>query len=287
MSDQNPEDTGVWSPPAAEPSWFTPSKRLPRPDARVWPPPEREPRGSSTVPIPVIEDGPAPRRPTWPPPVPTPPAPVPQPFTRPPFSGPPVPPSAAAAVPAPPAPPAPAAPPPKRRRAPIPKVAKIGLQIAGAVGLTAAFLAMRGYDALQRYEKDVPPANVQQVSAGQEATLADAKWRLIGVSTMTDPQAAQQPGRTMLRIELQATPLNADGTRFALTPPGLYLADKAGRTWMVEPWKSPEKLTPGVAGRFTLISLVPKEMVDQVELTLWPNPYLGRQQSGDALRFDR
>ena len=35
MTDQNPNDTGVWAPPAAEPSWFAPARRIPHPDARV------------------------------------------------------------------------------------------------------------------------------------------------------------------------------------------------------------------------------------------------------------
>ncbi|MEV7966560.1 hypothetical protein AB0O34_11335 [Sphaerisporangium sp. NPDC088356] len=276
MSDQNPDDTGVWSPPAAEPSWFTPSKRLPRPDARVWPPPEPEPRGSSTVPIPVIQDGPAPRRQPWPPPAPSPAA-VPAPFEAP-YPGPS--PSAPVAQASPPAQPS------RRRRRPMPKAVKIGVQLAGAVGLTAAFLAIRGYDALNRFEKSVPPARVQQVSPGQEVPLADAKWRLLGIAVVPD-QRPDLPDRTMIQIDVQATALNAEGTRYSYSLPGFYMADKAGRTWTAEPRKVPDELSPGVPGRFTLLSAVPKELVDQVELMLWPSLYAGEREAGPALRFGR
>ncbi|WP_405144293.1 hypothetical protein OG589_41415 [Sphaerisporangium sp. NBC_01403] len=273
MRDQNPDDTGVWSPPAAEPSWFTPSKRLPRPDARVWPPPEPEPRGSSTVPIPVIQDGPAPRRQPWPPP---PAAPAAPPYAGPPPVASPMPPVQAAA-------PAQLS---RRRRRPMPKGAKIALQLAGAVGLTAAFLAVRGYDALSRFEKSVPQAQVQQVAPGQEVSLADAKWRLLGIAVVPDQQP-DLPDRTVLQIDVQTTPLNADGTKYWYSLPGFYLADKTGRKWTAEAWKTPDTLSPGVPGRFTLLSVVPKELVDQVELMMWPNVYAGEQESGQALRFAR
>ncbi|MEU8265531.1 hypothetical protein AB0B89_00065 [Sphaerisporangium sp. NPDC049002] len=272
MRDENPDDTGVWRPPAAEPSWFTPSKRLPRPDARVWPPPEPESRGSSTVPIPVIDDGPAPRRQPWPPPSP---AGIPAPAKAP-YAGPVAPPVQAR----------PPAQPSRRRRRPMPKAAKIGLQLAGALGLTAAFLAIGGYDALNRFEKSVTPARVQRVSPGQEAPLADAKWRLLGIAVIPD-QRTDLPDRTIIQIDVQATALNSEGTRYSYSLPGFYMADKAGRTWTAEPWKTPDELSPGVPGRFTLLSAVPKELVDQVELMLWPSLHAGEQESGPALRFGR
>jgi hypothetical protein len=174
----------------------------------------------------------------------------------------------------------------RRRRRPLPKSLKIGLQVLGAVGLTAAFLAVRGADALQRYEAGKRPLQVQHVAPGQEASLGNAKWRVLGIA-ISATQQPSTPDRTMLEIDLQATPLNAGGTHYATTPPGLYLSDQAGRQWKVEPWKKPDQLRPGVPGRFTLLSVVPKTLVNQVELMLWPDSYAAEDDAGPALRFAR
>ncbi|WP_248962509.1 hypothetical protein [Sphaerisporangium perillae] len=294
MSDQNPDETGVFPPPAAEPSWFTPSKRPPRPDARVWPPAEAEPRATSTVPIPVIADRPLPRRQAWPTPPPG------APYDGPPYAAP---------APAPPAGGAPfggapfggapfgvpagfeaehagAAQPARRRRRAMPKAAKIGLQFFGAVALAAAFLGVRGYDAIHRFEADSPPAQVRQVAKGRQAPLGDAKWRLEGIALATQ-QSPDTPDRVMLQIDLEATALNDKAKNYAFSPPGAYLADKSGRTWLALVSESPQDLKPGVPARFTLLSAVPKGLADQVELVLWPGDYQGKNQSGPSLRFDR
>ncbi|MFC7381888.1 hypothetical protein [Sphaerisporangium rhizosphaerae] len=309
---QNPNDIGVWRPPAAEPSWFTPAPRLPRPDARVWPPPapeQEEPRGSSTVPMPAVQDGQAPGRRAWPPPPPVPAASPPPGPAASPFRGE-APAERAAAAPAAPAPappmslssspsaapPAPTAPPPADRAASaaapsgrrrMPRPAKIGLQLLGAVALTAALLGVKGYDQLTRFERDNPAAQVRHVASGQAADLADARWRLLKIAPMAQQPDNLAPGTIMLQIDLEGTPLNQDGTRFTTTPPYYYTGDAAGRTWMALSWKAPERLTPGVPGRFTLISSVPKDVAGQVELLLWPNSYVGEREWGPALRFAR
>ncbi|MEU9890899.1 hypothetical protein [Sphaerisporangium sp. NPDC051011] len=274
MTEQNPDDTGVWRHPAAgEPSWFAPSRRVPRPDARVWPPPPppHEPPGSSTVPIPVIGARPTYQPQAWPPPAPpsapvTPPAPAPEP----------------------PAPaPEPAAPSHRRRR-PMSRPVKIGLQFCGALILTSAYLGVTWYDSSSRYEQNNPPPTVRHVAQGQSAPLADATWRLVGVAVAPSQyQTPETPDREMMQIEVEATGLNADAKYLSTTQPGFYLSDKAGRLWLALAAKTPEDLGAGKTGRFTLMSAVPKEVEEQVELVMWQNEYAGKNQSGPSLRFAR
>lgn len=303
MSDQNPDDTGVWRPPAAEPSWFTPSKRPPRPDARVWPPPKPEPdnRGTSTMPIPVVDDDAVGPVRQWRPPGPSGPAGQarsahpghpqgtgghgqapgahPQdPGVR--FGGPPpataAPDGKADAV---------AAPAEGGRRRP-PKAAKIGLRIFGALGLAAVLLGVKGYDQIQRYEAGTVPAQVRHVPKGQEARLENATWRVLGVAYATE-QPKDTPDRVTLQIDLQATAVTPEGGFYTTALPGFFMTDGTGRTWLAEASNTPKELNVGVPGKFTLVSVVPKALADRVELTLWKTERQGLEESGPALWFDR
>ncbi|WP_214413848.1 hypothetical protein [Sphaerisporangium fuscum] len=259
-------------------------------------------RSTSTMPIPVVDGGPRQQQ-AWPPPggpgaqvpggqVPGgPAAPAPAPPQVP---GGPLPrrrPGPAAAAPAAPAA-VPAEPPQaaptsrRRRRPPMPKAAKIGLQFFGAVGLTAAIVGVQWYDALDQYRQKNPPAQVRHVAHGQEAPLENAKWRVLSIGPFAQQQA-ETPDRVMLQIEVQATGLNADAKYYTSSVPGFYMTDKAGRLWLAQAWKTPEELKVGVPGTFTLVSAVPKALEDQVELVMWANSYQGKNQSGPSLHFDR
>ncbi|WP_147268714.1 hypothetical protein [Sphaerisporangium album] len=289
MTEQNPDDTGVWRHPAAgEPSWFTPSKRVPRPDARVWPPPPppSEPPGSSTVPIPVVRH--ASRNQPWPPPAR--PMAVPPAMPEAPAPRPPEPPVEAAFAPEPASEPTPVpvAARRRRRRRPMPKAAKIGIQFSGAVILACAFVGVRGYDALGQYREKVPAASERHVPKGRSAPLGNATWRLVGIALAPSQfQTPETPDREMMQIEVEATGLNADAKYYTSSLPGFYLSDKAGRMWLALASKTPEELGAGKTGRFTLMSAVPKALEDQVELVMWPSEHEGKDQSGPSLRFAR
>ncbi|MFC4530214.1 hypothetical protein [Sphaerisporangium dianthi] len=164
---------------------------------------------------------------------------------------------------------------------------KIGLQLLGALALSAALLGVQGYDAMARFERDTPRAEVRQVPKGQAAELGDARWRLLKIERMAKQPENLAPGTVMVQIDLEGTPLNEKGVFYTTTPPYYYMGDSSGRTWMALTWKAPEKLTPGTPARFTLISSVPKDVAGQVELLLWPNEYFGVREQGPALRFDR
>ncbi|MEO3808093.1 hypothetical protein ABGB17_03740 [Sphaerisporangium sp. B11E5] len=279
MSNQDPGDTGVWRPPASELSWFAPAPRLARPDVRVWPPtPPDEPRSTSTVPMPAVGRGPAPGS-QAPPPRATAPtdwfAP-----TGAPRQAAPVLPEASQEEPQ----PAPATRSPARRRR-MRTAEKVTLQIFGAVVLTAALFAVWGYDELARYERDSAP-QVRHVAPGQDATLLNTRWRLIGLEVMATQPESQAPGTVSMQIEVEGTALNEHGVYYSIGPPGFRLGDDSGRTWMALAWKAPDKLTPGVPGRFKLISSVPEQVADRVELLLWPNENAASREQGQALRFD-
>ncbi|GII85318.1 hypothetical protein Ssi03_33080 [Sphaerisporangium siamense] len=278
MTEQN--DTGVW--PAGDPSWFTPTKRAPRPDARVWPPaPPEEPPGSSTVPIPVVG-----HRPTYQGPPPG--------YRRPP-PGMAAPEPAQAPAASPPAPEAPAASPPapagprsRRRKRPMRTATKIGLQLAGALVLTAAYLAVKGHDEISQYQEKIPVASVRYVPHGRSAPLGDATWRFIGVTPApAQYRTPETPDRDMVQIEVEGTGLNADAKYYTTTLPGFYLTDKAGRLWLALAAKTPEELGKGVTGRFTLVSAIPKALVNQVELVMYPTERAGKGEFGPSLRFAR
>ncbi|GII67295.1 hypothetical protein Skr01_73800 [Sphaerisporangium krabiense] len=278
MTEQNPDETGVWPPPAGDPSWFTPTRRVPRADARVWPPaPPEEPPGSSTVPIPVIGRRPLyqgppvqpPQRPVQPPPEPVRDAPDPS--------------EAPAASRS-----APAGPRSRRRRRPMRRATKIGLQLSGALVLAAAYLAVQVHDELSTYREQYPVASVRYVPQGQSAPLGDATWRLISVKPApAGSQTPETPGRDMVQIELESTGLTADAKYYTTTLPGFYMADKTGRLWLALAAKTPEELGKGVTGRFTLVSAVPTALEDQVELVLYPTERAGKGEFGPSLRFAR
>jgi hypothetical protein len=168
----------------------------------------------------------------------------------------------------------------------MPKTSKVGLQLFGAVALTAALLGVKGYDEITRYHRDSPAPQVRHVTQGQAAALGNAKWRLLDVAAMAH-QPQDTPDRVILQIELEATALNAEGKYYTSSLPGFYMADKSGRTWLAQATKTPKELLPGVPGRFTLLSAVPTELVNQAELMLWPSEYEGRLEQGPVLRFDR
>ncbi|GAA1273119.1 hypothetical protein GCM10009677_27860 [Sphaerisporangium rubeum] len=264
------DDTGVFQPPAGEPSWFTPGPRLPRPDTRVWPPPDS--RSSSTLPIPKVQDTPS--GPAW-----SPPADVPQ---MPPPLWPP--PPQQASEPARPA--AEDRPAGRRKRRPMPPVARFGLRLFGAVGLSAALLAVQAYDALHRYESRVPRTEVRYVAHGMTASLENAEWKLIGFSQFPE-QSPDTPDRLVIQIDLEATALNEEGRFYTTTPPGAVVTDTRGRSWLAQVWKAPEELLQGIPGRFTLVAAVPKELAGQVELELWQNERQALGRTGKALHFDR
>ncbi|GII79679.1 hypothetical protein Sru01_46610 [Sphaerisporangium rufum] len=282
MTEQNPNDTGVWGPPVSEPSWFMPARRIPRADTRVWPPPDPagDPRGTSTVPIPVVGDRP-PSRP-WPGP-PTPPAGPPAPPPGPPVPGPGEPPFSAAEADA------GHGGRPRRRRRALPGPVKVGLQLAGALALAAALLGVRGWDAYDRYRQTDPAPVVQRVAAGQAATLEHARWRLLGIGPGPEQMTSSDPpDRVTLQISVEATVLDDKGRFLNISPPAFYLGDRSGRTWKALPWKSPpDQIEPGSAGRFTLISSVPRPLAGQVELEVWPNERVAKEESGPYLRFRR
>ncbi|GGK94863.1 hypothetical protein Sme01_57590 [Sphaerisporangium melleum] len=278
MNAQDPRDTGVWRPPAAEPSWFTPAPRLPRPDVRVWPPPapEEDQRSTSTVPMPAVTNGSVPPRLPWPPPgTPPRPAAAPAPAAAPPPFG--------AGRAEPPAAPATRSAPERRG---MPTAARITLQLFGAVALSAALLAVTGYDALSRFEKD-NAHDVRQVAQGQEATLLNTRWRLLGVKVMSPQPENMAPGTVSMQVDLEGTALNEKGVYYSIAPPGFRLGDGTGRTWMALAFKQPDQLSPGTPGRFSLVSSVPKAVAGEVELVLWPNENAAAREIGQALRFDR
>ncbi|MFD1116082.1 hypothetical protein, partial [Sphaerisporangium aureirubrum] len=174
----------------------------------------------------------------------------------------------------------------RRRRRPMPAVARFGLHLFGAVGLSAAFLAVQGYDALNRYDSRVQKAEVRYVAQGMTVKLQNAEWKVIGFarSPQQDPET---PDRLMLQIELEGTAINDDGKYYTTSPPGFLLTDTRGRSWLALPSKTPKEMLPGIPGRFTLLSAVPTELADQVELELWTNQRQALERTGPALHFDR
>jgi hypothetical protein len=168
----------------------------------------------------------------------------------------------------------------------MPAVARFGLRLFGAVGLSAAFLAIQGYDALHRYESRVPAAEVRHVAQGVTAGLQNAEWKVIGISRFEE-QTTEIPGRLTLRIELEATALNENGKFYTTSPPGFLLTDARGRSWLALVWKSPTEMLPGIPGRFTLLGAVPTELADQVELEVWPTERQALERAGPSLHFDR
>jgi hypothetical protein len=169
----------------------------------------------------------------------------------------------------------------------MPTAAKIGLQLFGAVGLTAALLGVQGYDQIHRYEMDHIPAQVRHVPQGEPAKLEHATWRVLSIAPMAKQPEGMQADRVMLQIDIDGTALSAEGRYYDTSPPGFFMADDTGRTWLAQAYKSPEDMRLGVPARFNLLSVVPKALQDQVELMVWPSQRVGLEESGPALRFDR
>ncbi len=257
-------------PPDGAPTWFSPPRRPPRPDTRVWPPPDRPGRSDAadpaTAPFPAL-GGSLPLPPHYKNPWTTSEQPVP-------------------------------APPPEerrsgdgprrarghRRRRRLSRPMKIGVQLFAGVGLAAALLGVQGYDAQHRYDMNHPPIPVEHAAAGQDVTMDNARWRLTSFGPMRNPPGEAKPGRVWVEADITVTALNDKGTKFEYSTPGFEIVDGPDYAWRGEMLSGPDDMTVGVPATFKVIGVVPKARVDRVSLVLWPG---GIWDLGSAIHFDR
>jgi hypothetical protein len=161
---------------------------------------------------------------------------------------------------------------------------KVGLQIFAGLGLSAALLGVKGYDALHRYEMREPPIPVTHAASGQEVTLENARWQLTSLAPMPNPPKETQPDRVWLEADVKITGLNKDGIKYSYSKPGFQLADGHDLVWRAEVLRGPDEMKAGVPATFKVIGVVPKTRANRVELVVWP---AGMWDSGSAVQFDR
>jgi hypothetical protein len=150
----------------------------------------------------------------------------------------------------------------KRRRTALPAPLRVAVLAIAAVAAVGATVGTEGGDRSGWVAQRYPAEIVHDVGAGQTADLRGMRWR-VTVSPMP-PTASDKPGRVMLKISTQVTPIDAKSIK-DYGEPRYEMRDDRGRSWKaLSAGDGPirDDMRVGKTERFTEYTVVPTELAD-------------------------